>query len=156
MRKAFQITCLFAGFTFIFCIAQCKKDSGYVNIILYNKPLSEIQSHIQGKWKLHYTMGGFCGTCKSDRELYNEYYEFLPNDRIRYTFQDTLLADAIINWLRYKPNGYSDSISVMEFYDKRFSPNYFEPDRIVNDTLILVSPDRFTADAISYYLTKSN
>lgn len=154
MKKAF-ILLFFIAFSSFFC-KKNNDDSIFINITLYDKPLSVTQSYIQGKWRLHFTKGGICSTCKSDRELYNEYYEFLANDRIIYTFQDTIIADTMINWLRYKPNNYLDSITVMEFYDKRLSPNYFEAAKIYNDTLILYNPDMFTPDAISYYLTKSN
>ena len=152
MKKVFILLFLTSFSSF-----SCKKNSnslGHINITLYDKPLSIIQYYVQGKWRLHYTKGGICSTCKSDREIYNEYYEFSPNDRIRYTFQDTIIADTVINWLRYKPGNYLDSVTVMEFYDKRLSPNYFEAAKIYNDTLILYIPDMFNPDAIAYYLTK--
>lgn len=152
MKKAFILL-----FIVTFSSFHCKKnDDSAIHITLYDKSLKVTQSYIKGKWKVHYIKGGICGTCKYDREQFDEYYEFLPNNRIKYTFQDTIKADTIINWIRYKPTNNLDSITVMEFFDKRMSPNYFEATEIYNDTLILYNPDMFTPDAVSYYLTKSN
>lgn len=159
MKTAIPKFCFYIGLVFISLFSNCKKEivpQISSNIDLSDKPLSVIKSHIVGKWFVNYAKGGLCSTCIFDRKQYEEYYEFSANDRVKYTFKGNILADANLTWRSYKPSGYSNDIFVMEFIDNRLYPNFFQVDKIYNDTLILCSPDKYNPDYQSYYLTRSN
>jgi len=141
----------------IFCLwfSDCKKSNNHVNIILYDKPLSVIQSYIQGKWRLHYTVGGICGSCKYDREPYNEYYEFSSNNKIIYTYRDSILVDTSFKWIIYQsPNAGNYIHNILEYYDKKSVLFHFEVDKVVNDTLVLAQPFLNNPDYMLYFFTK--
>lgn len=138
-----------------FCFFQCKKQDTPQNtpltIILHDKPLSVIQSYIQGKWRLHYGKGGICGTCV---QYYNNVFWKFTNDRIEETYNGRSLADTTIKWIRdlgTYTNG--DSTFIMNFYDKRGYPSNYVVDHIFNDTLVLHDN---SSDAVFYHFSKSN
>lgn len=147
---------LFLVLMLISCFSNCRKSNvPSVNIVLYNKPLSEIRENIQGKWKLQYGKGGICSTCKSDFSNQRYLWEFSMNDKINRTYNDSVYTDAPIQWTKdlvYYTNG--DSTYVMNFYDNRRYPYNYVVDRIYNDTLILF--DAYSIDAVYYYFVKSN
>lgn len=124
------------------------------NIILYNKPLSVIQSCIQGKWRSQYMLGGFAYG-KYDRLQYNEYFEFLPNNKIIYIYQDSILADTTYKWIAYRVNSSDYTHHIIEYYDKRLLPYHFEVVKITDDTLVLAQPFLNNPDYMLYFLTKS-
>jgi len=154
MKQMFYTFCNTLFLTILFCFAQCKKEQTALNITLYDKTQSVIQSYIQGKWKLQYMAGGICGTCKYDREQYNEYYEFLPNFRIVYTYQDSILIDTTYQWTTYQVNSSDYIHNIIEYYDKNLVPYYFEADKIVNDTLVLAQPFLNNPDYMLFLLNK--
>lgn len=140
----------------LLCFSQCKKEKSppiakKSNIVLYNKPVEVIQGYIQGKWRLQYAYGGICGTCKYNKEAYNEYYEFGPNLKIVQTSQDSVLATATYKWVDYQM-GPSDNIHHIIEYGGAFQ---FEAVKIINDTLVLATPFLGNPDYQLLYLTKS-
>ena len=58
------------------CVSRCKKDNSTpidrLNIVLYDKPLSVIRQHIQGKWQLIYGKGGIA---TNTQYYYNNFWE---------------------------------------------------------------------------------
>lgn len=132
----------------------CKKDDTTpTNVILYDKPLETIQRYIQGKWKLVYSKGGFCGTCKYYYD--NSFIEFTSNNRVLVPKYDgTYLTDTTIEWVRdigtYTNN---DSTFLMKFYDKYGNPNVYVIEQIYYDTLIYHDN---SSDAMFYHYVKSN
>lgn len=142
--------CFFIMITFSF--VQCKKEHQSINISLYDKPLSVIQSYIQGKWELHYGKGGICGNCI---QYYNNlFWVITPTNQIQISKNGSFTTDTKINWIRDKgtyTNG--DSTFIMSFFDKLGYPSNYVIDKIINDTLIL---HENASDAVFYYFTKSN
>lgn len=134
--------------------AQCKKEHNKdpVNLTLYDKPLSVIQSNIHGKWKLHYGKGGICASCI---QYYNNvFWTFYPNNRIVQTDNNISYTDTTINWIRDIGTFTNGSLTyIMNFYDKRGNPSNYVVDGISNDTLILHDN---SSDAVFYHFKKSN
>ncbi len=146
MKKA---TLLFISFSLLItsiCLVQCEKNSTPVNITLNDKPVSVIRAYIMGKWRVHYTFGGLCGTCISDREAYDEYYEFTADNRIKYTFNDVLQEDISLTWTTHQMGGWD--------YVHNIMAGRFEPYKIVNDTLLLAQPFLNCPDYDLLFLTK--
>ena len=92
MRKITQrlIKSIFVLFLFLF--SQCTKEKTPLNITLYNKPLKTIQSHIQGKWKLHYAKGGYASTLQR-YDSSNVFYNFTSDNKIQISNNGRLIAD---------------------------------------------------------------
>lgn len=136
----------------IFCMVTCKKTNEPLNIILYNKTLSTIQSSIQGKWRLQYTKGGFCSTCifpPTDSSFLLNI--ILAPERVSFGNSVRQTLDTTITWLR--TSGIPDSTFVMHFFDKNGIPFNIGAYKIYNDTLILYQP---FPDGQSFYFNKSN
>lgn len=100
MKKYYFIFYNALFFTILFCLVQCKKDHITVNITLYNKPLSTIQSTIQGNWKLQYEKGGICSSCINYFNNVEYLWEFDLGSKVKRTFNDSLFTDTTINWVR--------------------------------------------------------
>ncbi len=129
---------------------NCKKNNDGINITLHDKPLSVIQSYIQGNWKLQYEKGGICGSCTN--YVNNFYWHFSSNNKIQQIYNDTLITDTLINWKWDKPAN-TDSTYIMNFSDKVGYPYFYVVYEITNDTLVLTDAGY---DPVSYFLTKSN
>jgi hypothetical protein len=107
-----------------------------VNVILYDKDTTTIESYIQGKWQLLYTFGGFA-SYRQDCD--NCFVEFIPEDKkynkwpyvweLDVFYQDTYVM--IIN----------DGLK-------------FLFDGIYNDTLRYV--DAYVTEPFAYYCVKVN
>ena len=144
MKKTILIAC--TGLLFISLLTQCKKDNTPiktpVNIVLYNQPVSVIKQYIEGKWILHYKLGGLDGKTRYNYD--NSYFEFKfnPVDSIITQVDGRINMKSPINWVRYQDIFTGDSIYLMGCY--RVS-------EIKNDTLILADP---VADGYVYVLTK--
>lgn len=136
------------------CFSNCKKNSEQpidkLNIVLYDKPLSVIQECIQGKWKLEYEKGGICWPCIN--YINNFYWDFSIDNKIRQTYNGTLITDATINWKWSKPVN-TDYTYIMNFEDKRGIPYLCVVYEIHNDTLVLTDAGY---DPVAYFLVKSN
>lgn len=135
-------------FILVFLLLACKKDNAPLNIKLKDKPLAVIKSHIQGRWQLHYTFGGFTGNFRQN--FTNSSIEFKPTDFIYGTDNDTVWVNNKINWIS-TTDIFNEATYIMSFNDLRGYPFNWIVDGIYNDTLI------FTSNAIepdSYYLTK--
>lgn len=150
MKQVLKIVYIFLGLMILISIVQCKKNSEQLNISLHDKPLSVIQSYVQGNWKLQYEKGGFCATCTN--YINNFYWNFTKDNKIQQTYNNTLITDTIINWEWSKPANV-DSTYIINFSDKRGIPYFYVAYEIKNDTLVLMDAGN---DPVSYYLTKSN
>lgn len=142
-------------FLFIVCLcfSNCKKNKEPIdksNIVLYDKPLSVIQECIQGKWKLQYEKGGICWNCTN--YINNFYWDFGLVNKIRQTYNDTLITDTSIHWEWSKPVN-TNYTYIMNFQDKKGIPYLYVVYAIYNDTLVLTDAGY---DPVGYYLVKSN
>jgi len=132
-------------------IEQCKKNTQHLNITLHDKPLSVIQSYIQGKWELRYEHGGISTQTIPQT---NFFWEFSTKNRVTEYYHGAIIADTSINWVRdlglfIAP----DSTFVMNFFDKQGVPWVYIVDGIYNDTLLLHDN---AVDGFYYHFTKSN
>ena len=150
MKKLFFILRGLPFLAIFFCFTQCKKELNSSNIILYNKPLSVIQSCIQGKWKCLYGKGGISANMV---QYYDDYYwTFTSDNKVIQVYKGNTLADTTINWI-WDTGTYTsgDSTFTMKFYDNQNVPWVYVIDRIVNDTLILHDN---SSDAVFYHFIK--
>jgi len=135
----------------------CEKEDTSQNIILYDKPLDVIQSHIQGKWKLAYGKGGFAANSIFYDDNY--YMEFTVDNRVIETGDNIVYANSTIKWtkvgpyewVKWSPGKYTDTY-LMEFNDRREYPYCYVVDKIYNDTLIIYDN---ACDAVFYYFNKT-
>lgn len=141
-QKILQVSFLFI------LISACEKKYDRHNLILYDKPLSVIQSCIQGNWKVEYEKGGFCGRCVWN--ISDFYWYFGPGDVVKQTYRDTLITDGSIIWEWGKPYNF-DETYIMNFSDERGYPYLYVVYELKNDTLILADAG---SDPMFYYLTK--
>ena len=154
MKKTILIAC--TGLLFISLLTQCKKDNTSintpVNIVLYNQPVSVIKQYIEGKWILHYDLGGLDG--KTRHDYVNSYMEFRfgSTDSIIRNVNGIIEIKSPINWFRNRDIFTGDSIYLMGFniYSTGV-PFSYRVSEIKNDTLILADP---VADGYVYMLTK--
>ncbi|MFT3950038.1 MAG: hypothetical protein QM763_23935 [Agriterribacter sp.] len=142
-------------FCFIFILISwfnyCKKNyKPQVNVVLYDKPLSVIRQHIQGKWQLIYGKGGIATTT----QYYDETFWEFNADSLRILKHNNAYLDTVIHWdydLGTFTNG--DSTYIMNFNDKLGYIYNYIVDKIYNDTLIVHD---YAVDAYFYRLIKSN
>lgn len=134
----------------LFCSIQCEKQTEHLNVTLYDKPLSVIQSYVQGRWKCHYGKGGIAAN--QIQHYDNYYWTFTSDNRVQQSYNGDLVTDTTVKWVKALgtyTNG--DSTFIMSFSDKRGYPNVYVADRIVNDTLVLHDN---SSDAVFYHFTK--
>lgn len=157
MKNFIHIIYILLGIVFILCFGQCKKEQNFSNTKLYNKTTAEIESYIQGKWRVHYQSGGICGICIYDRERFNEYYEFEKYKKIKYVYNNIQVLDTIYRWQEYQSNTADYIHKILEYYEGGFTPpSHFEVYEIKNDTLVLVQPFAGNPDYSLFFLTKVN
>jgi hypothetical protein len=136
------------------CFSHCKKNNSIpidrLNIVLYDKPLSVIRQHIQGRWQLIYGKGGIATTTQY---YHNTFWEF-NDDSVEVSDNGSVYANTIMHW-NYDLGTYTngDSTFLMKFYDKESVPWVYVVERIYNDTLILHD---HASDAYFYHFIKSN
>ena len=136
-----------------FGLNSCKKHSiDKLNISLHDKPLSFIQSHIKGNWKLHHESGGFCGSCVffPNDSSFNLFISLTPEKIIARNAARTTV-DTTIVWSNV--NIFGDSTFIMNFHDKNGYPFILGAREIINDTLALYQPG---PDGLYFYYTKTN
>ncbi len=154
MKKLSSLLCASFLLIVLFCFAQCKKNKAPLikesTMQLYDKPLSTIQSYIQGKWLLRYQSGGICASCVSWRTD-TVIYQFTKSNSIVITWDGKLFADASINWIRAKDT-FSNLTFVMSFSGPGGVPYNYGIERLYNDTLIIY--DAYFSDPASYHFTK--
>jgi hypothetical protein len=132
-------------------LMYCKKSSEHLNITLHDKPLSVIQSYIQGQWELRYMKGGIA---TQTIQQTNYFWQFGSKDRLTETDQGTITADTTITWKRDLGLFIgTDSTYLMNFFDKQGVPWVYVVDGIYNDTLLLHDN---AVDGYFYHFTKSN
>lgn len=143
--------------TFIYFFTSCSKiEPDFIpekrpdTIVLRNKTLAIINLYLKGKWQLHYTYGGFCGACVSQRDQYHHYWTFYGDTRIVQEFQGVITTDTTIDWFHTK-SFFGDSTYVLNFFEKNGAPNTYVVDRIIRDSLVLIDN---SSDPAKYYFTK--
>ena len=138
--------------SFLFCFTQCKKDKNPLNITLYDKPLGEIQSYTQGKWKLQYEKGGFCGSCYYP-STQNSYMILAPNRIVIGNDSLGVIVDTSIVWKK-EPWGTNFTYLLSYYYSPGYAfPYYYFINEIKNDTLVLSD---YASDPVYRYYTKFN
>ncbi len=157
MKKSLCLSFVIASMLILFCFAKCKKqntpltENTPITITLHNKPLDTIRSYIQGKWKLHYTKGGFCGTCVWTVK-FNPYMIVNNNRIILGNDSAGIVLDTTIYWKRAK-DIFHDSTYLLTYYYPPRAGNFpisYIVDGIYNDTLRL-SDDAY--EPFYYYYT---
>src|SRR5690348_13446052 len=83
-----------------FTVISCKKNRDAINIKLKDKPLSEIQKAIQGRWQFHYAYGGFTGHYRYD--YINSFISFQHNYVTFWNGNTREFTDTVIYWKRIK------------------------------------------------------
>ena len=141
MKTIFPVTSLFILLFMILMGTGCKKEFVVPsNIILYDKPLSVIQSCIKGKWRLHYIYGGFSPSKIIDK--YNSYMILSPDHITKGNDAQGIFVDTKISWIWSEyPHGYLFG----------YLSEYYMVLEIKNDTLII--RDNLD-DGDKYYYTK--
>jgi hypothetical protein len=132
-------------------LPHCKKSTPGLNITLYDKPLSVIESYINGKWNLRYLQGGLALQTIQQSDYF---WEFRNGNRIKVNVYDVTITDTVINWVRDAGlliNG--DSTYLLELPDNRTLPGVYVVDGIFNDTLVLHDN---AVDGFYYHFTRSN
>lgn len=116
MKKVFIIPKFCLLLIFCLCLNNCKKKNNGINVTLYNKSLSTIQSYIQGKWTLQYVKGGICGTCKP--QVKNNPYMLINSNRIIFGNDSAgVVLDTTIYWIKEKDIFHpSDSTFLLTYY----------------------------------------
>lgn len=148
-----QLLSIFCLISILFCFWECKKDNSQLNITLYDKPLSVIQSSIQGKWKLEYEKGGICSICVSDFHNKNYLRQFTNDNRIVKSNNDTIITDTSINWI-YETGTFPYKLTyTINFNDKQNVPWVYNVYGKVNDSLILHD---HSDDPVYYHFSKQN
>ncbi|RYE26634.1 MAG: hypothetical protein EOP45_03610 [Sphingobacteriaceae bacterium] len=136
--------------------AQCKKELNKVplNVTLYNKPLSVIQSNIQGNWKLQYIKGGFIANYIKYFQDENILWQFPSGTRVLQNYNGNIYTDTTISWVRdLGVNTGRDSTFILKFYDKRGYPYNYVVDGIFNDSLVIHDNAN---DGQHYHFSKRN
>ena len=147
------------GMVLITMLSTCKKDDEpKLNVVLYDKPLDVIKSHVQGEWKLQKAIGGLCGSCNG-KVKDNPYLAITGNHYVSGTDKGVSI-DTLIVWQRIKYNYRSsnyipsnDSTYLLSIRAQRYYafPINYVVDRIENNNLVLMD---YASDPVSYYFTK--
>jgi len=136
----------------VLCSFQCKKEKQPLNITLYDKPLSVIQSYVNGKWDFQYAYGGITPIKYPAK---HKSYMVLQNDRI-ILGNDSLgvVVDTTIIWKRDK-DVFNDSTYLLTYtYTAGYAfPYAYVVSRIFNDTLELIDN---ASDPLYYYYVQSH
>lgn len=148
-----QLFCLIKSPLLLLLLLSCNKEKikSPINIMLKDKPLSEIKSAIQGNWQLHYSYGGITGNIRQN--FVNSFIEFKATDSIYWNDNNNSIVADKIQWNRRR-DMIGDSTYIMSFCEMRGTicyPYSWGVQGIRNDTLILY--DNAT-DPDSYYLTR--
>ncbi|MDB5226891.1 MAG: hypothetical protein JWN78_1084 [Bacteroidota bacterium] len=147
MKKIFFLSIIMS------LIFSCRKTTEQKNMILYNQPLYIIKGYIQGKWQIHYAIGGYSGHQRID--LKDTYIEFIFNvqnkDSIKW-YNDTLTyANGPVVYHKALHFSGPDSTYVVELPAPAFDEWFFES--FINDTLVVVQN---STESTGYMLTKAN
>jgi hypothetical protein len=136
----------------LFCLARCEKDRKPippVNITLWDKPLSVIQSYIKGKWMLQYAYGGL--STHKYFDLHNSYMILSPNHIVLGNDSLRVVVDTTILWVR-TDIGSNDFTYLLSYsWSGYLWPEYYIVNQIKNDTLIIRD---YENDGFDYYYTK--
>lgn len=105
---------------------------------LYNKPLDQIRSTLNGKWQVHKTQGGFTFDIKYP---HNTFVEFKFGGNVSYdsikNYNDTaIFANNKATWNKEKAIT-GDSTFILHYLDNFIFPQAKIISAIVNDTLVI-------------------
>lgn len=150
MKKQFHPFNCIIFFIMLVCFPQCQKEQKNLNITLYDKPPSVIESYIQGMWKCCYGKGGISA---NTIQYYEDYFwTFIQDNRIQQTIDGMSIADGTIQWVKEIGTYINvDSTFVLTFVDNENVPWNYVVDGIFDDTLILHDN---TADAVFYHFSR--
>lgn len=135
-------------------IGSCHKEEAKqpVNIDLKHAPLTVIKESIAGNWELRLDKGGFTGAIyKLFNPGENRWSFSIDAGRFNHSYQNSVVADTVLVWSRVKTS-FGDSAYNFSYIDKQGFPNNYIPDRIRNDTLILLDD---AIDGITHYLIRN-
>lgn len=134
----------------IVTLITCKKEEPKLNLVLYDKPLAMIKSHVQGRWWLKRVTGGICSNCGA--ALKNNPYMIITGDRIVSGNDLKVTLDTIIVWKR-DLDIFKDSTYLLSYRDSKSYPFPIHKivDRIENSQLILIDN---AYDPFYYYYAK--
>lgn len=144
------ILCILFFTTIYACSKSPDNIDTSITITLHDKPLTTIQSYVQGDWKLRYISGGFCGTCRSPLDQYYRLWTFGPDNHIKQTNNNVISVDTTISWNRFR-DVFGDTTYLLNFYDKTGYWNSYIVDKIYKDTLLLFDN---STDPSTYHFTK--
>jgi hypothetical protein len=134
------VVCLFVAFMMLSCEKQSVEP---LNLKLFDKDISTIQTYIQGKWICAYGIGGIAYGYHHHYDGFT--FEFTADKK--YIISGSSGTEQIqYDWVKILGvyAGYNDSVYMM-------TPNNIVFDEIKNDTLIYHD---VASDAIWYYLIK--
>ncbi|MBI1783355.1 MAG: hypothetical protein HYR66_18625 [Sphingobacteriales bacterium] len=150
MKKSLSLLFILGSLLLLFCFSQCKKDSGPVNIILWDKPLPVIQSYIKGTWKLQYVYGGLAPV-KSFPQ--SDTYTTFSANWITTRNSTGITLDTSIVWKKDTDIQGNSTWLLSYRYSLGYAfPIYMRVDQIHNDTLILGDN---AYDGFGYFYSKS-
>lgn len=121
-----------------------------VEIVIGPQTLTETKNTFQGKWKLHYSIGGFTGTMRTNYP--NTILNFTTTDSIYVFNNNVLVVNSKVNY-SYLPAyvaAYSTFILQIENTNNVMFSDYLAYSK-KGDTLILVEPH---TNPEKLYLTK--
>ncbi|HNY54137.1 MAG TPA: hypothetical protein PKI86_00860 [Chitinophagales bacterium] len=150
MRKLILILTVIIN---LFCVS-CKKKSEYkIEFLeLYNKPLNETRSKLNGKWQEHKIQGGVGGFITYPRNTFVEFKfgDNISNDSIKVYNDTTILANNKAIWSREYTNIWiSDSTYILKYFDNFLFYNSRVIIKIKNDTLEI--GDNYPDGFLSFY-----
>ena len=158
MNKIKLINLAFIATISLVFVCSCQKSNNTTtkkaknqNIYLAHLPTDTIETYLNGRWRVRCMVGGNCGSCRYDRDYLFEYYTFLPNRRIIYSFQNSIFSDTTYSWSTYQ-EGSGDYIH--NILSSRYAS--FEIEKIFNDTLIVAMPFINNPDFSRFYMTQEN
>lgn len=131
----------------LYCIACKEKNIEPYYLNLNNKPLDTIKKYIEGKWQMHYSIGGIAGNYRTN--YINTFVEFtispINNDSLNW-YNDTFVFinnKVIFNKV---PKYSNNTDSVYEISEVLWVMN-----QIKNDTLTIFEN---TSESAGYFLTR--
>ena len=131
---------------------SCKKNKTNNNantpVYLRDKSIPEIKSTVLGKWKIHYSYGGFTGNVKTLTP--NSFFKVLANDSVYLSFDNVISAETITTYQRVN-TAFGYSAVIMNFPINGGPNKNWIVDYLVNDSLVL---DDNIPSGNAYIMTK--
>lgn len=149
MKPCKIISNLFLLIALFLCLCCCEREKQHLNIVLYNKPLSVIQSYTSGRWNLEYSFGGLWAHKIIDK--YNSYIVLFPDHII--ISNDSLGSElnTSITWVKTDIGTNVTTFLLRYSFPEDPLPNNYVIQQIKNDTLVIYD---YLDDGFSYYYTR--